>query len=262
MYAGYSKIDYTFGLQKFGANTVCKVFETLDSMPNLMNPYTGVSECTVSESTVTILMAVDGTSPSFHVQLTSFGAWTAPASNKIDGNLKSFTTTILKADDDKKKAVMAIGGTAAGQSNTPASDLAVVAARTLINVMDVGMVDFTVTSKNMDFGSGQVAIVSWPYYYNPCVGMVRCELYDVTAKKPLEQLYCKMLWDHTMMIMGPAKAAVKTKAFNIRVYGVNMVYYATAKEFGFGLTNYTTWETSKQLLEYKAAPDAAKAGSW
>jgi hypothetical protein len=128
--------------------------------------------------------------------------------------------------------------------------------------MDVGMVDFTVTSKNMDFGSGQVAIVSWPYYYNPCVGMVRCELYDVTANKPLEQLYCKMLWDHTMMIMGPAKAAVKTKAFNIRVYGVNMVYYATAKEFGFGLTNYTTWETSKQLLEYKAAPDAAKAGSW
>jgi hypothetical protein len=30
MYAGYSKIDYTFGAQKFGANTVCKVFESLD----------------------------------------------------------------------------------------------------------------------------------------------------------------------------------------------------------------------------------------
>jgi hypothetical protein len=157
---------------------------------------------------------------------------------------------------------MAVAGTAAGNSNTPGSTLKVVAARTLINVMDVGMVDFTVTSTVMAFGAGQVAIVSWPHYYNPCVGAIRCELYDVTNKKASEQLFCHMLWDHTMMIMGPAKATTKGTAFNIRVYGVNMVYYATAANFGFGLANYTSWDTSKQLIEYTSATDLAKAGTW
>jgi hypothetical protein len=62
--------------------------------------------------------------------------------------------------------------------------------------------------------------------------------------------------------MGPATAAAKTKAFNIRIYGVMMNTYGTAENFGFGLTNTTTWTTSKQVLEYKSAADVAKAGSW
>jgi hypothetical protein len=199
MYAGHSTIAMKFGDQNFGAKAVCRVFASLNGEPDLKTPYTGVNDCVISASTVTLGMGVDLSSPSFHVQITSMSAWAASATNKVSGDLANFKTNVLSADVADKQYTMAIVGTTAGLSNTPASDLTVVAARTLINVMDVGMVEFTVTSKNMDFGAGQTAIVSFPTYYNPCVGqMMRCELYDVTGKKPIEQLFCHMLWDHTM----------------------------------------------------------------
>lgn len=41
-----------------------------------------------------------------------------------------------------------------------------------------------------------------------------------------------------------------------------IVYYATAGNFGFGLANYTSWDTTTQLIEYTSATDLAKAGTW
>lgn len=85
--------------------------------------------------------------------------------------------------------------------NTPATTLKVTVTRTLNNPMDIGMVNFAVTS-GIDVTSAQVMLVTWPHYFNPNVGMVRCELYGTNA--PVEQLHCRMLWDHMMLIEGPA----------------------------------------------------------
>lgn len=67
-------------------------------------------------------------------------AWAAAAGNKIDGSVTNFGTGVQVAAEDAKKATMAVAGTATGNSNTPDATMTVKAARTLINIMDVGMV--------------------------------------------------------------------------------------------------------------------------
>lgn len=73
--------------------------------------------------------------------------------------------------------------------------------------MDVGVVKFTVTPKHADFGKDGIALISFPTYYNPNVGRgLRCALHDATAKKDVERLYCKVCWDYTLEVRGPATA--------------------------------------------------------
>lgn len=95
---------------------------------------------------------------------------------------------------------MAIVGTTATSSNDVSTVATVVAVtRSLVNVMDVGMVAFTVTPKGAAWGADGLAFISWPTYYNPNVGRgLRCSLYDTKAKKDGERLYCKVAWDYTL----------------------------------------------------------------
>jgi hypothetical protein len=137
-----------------------------------------------------------------------------------------------------------------------------VVARSLKNVMDVGMVELTITPKLNDFGADSFAFVSFPSYYNPTLGdMMRCSLYDATAKADGERLYCKVAWDWTLQVWGPATAQKKAVAFVLRVYGVQMNLFTTAQSFGVGLTNQTYWKTHAQLHEYALKEDVA-TGAW
>lgn len=82
-----------------------------------------------------------------------------------------------------------------------------VVARSLKNVMDVGMVGFTITPKLNDFGADSFAFIQFPHYYNPMIGdMMRCSLYDTAGKKDGERLYCKVAWDYTLQVWGPSTA--------------------------------------------------------
>lgn len=133
---------------------------------------------------------------------------------------------------------MAVVGTGTSDSNTPTSTMTVVVARTLVNVMDIGMISFTITPKGSDFGADSLAFISFPTYYNPTIGcMMRCSLYDVKGKKDGDRLYCNVAWDYTLRVMGPSTAQKKDTAFELRVYGVQMNLHATAGNFGVGLTN-------------------------
>lgn len=140
--------------------------------------------------------------------------------------------------------------------------MTVVVARALTNVMDIGMVEFTVTPKGADFDKSSLAFISFPTYYNPFIGcMMRCTMYDATKKADGERLYCNVAWDYTLRVMGPATAAKKDAAFTLRVYGVQMNAHATAGNFGVGLTNSTYWASHKHLNEFLAVADTT-TGSW
>jgi len=132
----------------------------------------------------------------------------------------------------------------------------------LINVMDVGMVQFAITPKGADFGPDSLAFISFPTYYNPTIGsMMRCTMYDAT-KKTDTRLYCAVEWCYTLKVMGPATAAKKDAAFNLRVYGVDMNSYGAALKFGVGLTNATYWASNKGVNEYITVADVATSGKW
>jgi hypothetical protein len=80
-------------------------------------------------------------------------------------------------------------------------------------------------------------------------------MYDAAKKVDLERLYCKVEWDYTLKVMGPATAAKKDAAFAMRIYGVQMNAHAAAGNFGFGITNSTYWASHKHLTEFKLAAD-------
>jgi len=262
LYGGFSDISYTFGSQTFGTGAICQVFTSSGTAPSAV-PSALVSNCVVSGSTVTVTMASDSAA-NFHVQITGMDAWLASATNKIaTGYVKSFTASVQVVETDAaKQYAMPIVGTTTASSNTPLATMTVVVARSLVNVMDVGMVEFTVTPKGADFGADGLAYISFPTYYNPNIGSgLRCSLYDATAKTDGDRLYCNVAWDYTLRVMGPATAAKKDAAFTLRVYGVAMNLHATAGNFGFGLTNSTYWDTDKKLVEFKAAADTT-TGVW
>lgn len=140
--------------------------------------------------------------------------------------------------------------------------MTVVVARSLVNVMDVGMISFTVTPKKQDFGKDDLVFISFPAYYNPYIGcMMRCSMYNTKDKKDGERLYCAVAWDYTLKVMGPSTAAKKDAAFELRVYGVQMNLHGAAGNFGVGLTNATYWGTHNHVLEFKSAADTA-TGVW
>jgi carbohydrate-binding DOMON domain-containing protein len=120
----------------------------------------------------------------FHVQITGMDAWLASVS-KVTGSVTNFGQSVETQDSDAtKQYAMAVVGTTTTTSNEPTKTMTVVVARTLVNVMDIGMVQFTVTPKGEDFASGSLAFISFPTYYNPHIGcMMRCSMYDATAKK-------------------------------------------------------------------------------
>jgi hypothetical protein len=262
LYAAHSKIAYTFGSQTFGTTAICQVFTSSGAAPSAV-PSDHVSDCVISGSTVTLTMAKSGTA-NFHVQITAMDAWLA-AAGKVTGTVTNFGVAVQTQDSDATKQYAmpeAKSPVVVGQSNTPDGTMTVVVARSLVNVMDVGMISFTVTPKKQDFGKDDLAFISFPAYYNPYIGCgMRCAMYDTKAKADGERLFCKVAWDYTLKVMGPATAAKKDAAFELRVYGVQMNLHAAAGNFGFGITNATYWGTHKHLLEFKAAADTT-TGVW
>lgn len=259
-----STIEYTFGAQNFQAGSavpICQVFTSNGAQPST-TPSDLVNNCVVSSAKVTVTMAKDSTA-NFHVQLVGMGAWGAAANNKVTGAVKNFATEVETTDSDAtKQYTLAVVGTTATSANLPTSTMTVTVSRTLVNVMDIGMIEFTVTPKGADFGANGLMFISFPTYYNPTIGcMMRCSTYDATAKADGERLYCKVAWDYTLMIMGPSTAQKKDAAFVIRVYGVQMNSHSAAGSFGVGLTNATYWASHSHLVEFKAAADTT-TGVW
>lgn len=76
----------------------------------------------------------------FHVQITGMDAWLASTS-KVTGTVTNFGAAVETQDSDAtKQYAMAVVGTTTTASNLPTSTMTVVVARTLVNVMDIGMV--------------------------------------------------------------------------------------------------------------------------
>lgn len=207
-------------------------------------------------------MASDSTA-NFHVSIVGMDAWLASTSNKVTGTVTNFGVAVQTQDADTTKQVaMAVVGTTTASSNEPLATMTAVVARTLVNVMDVGMVSFTITPKGAAFGANSLALISFPTYYNPNIGgMMRCSLYDTKAKADGERLFCKVCWDYTLEVHGPATDQAKDAAFELRVYGVQMNLHAAAGNFGVGLTNSTYWASDMKLTEFKVAADTA-TGVW
>jgi hypothetical protein len=221
------------------------------------------SSCVVADTKITVTMAKAATA-NFFVQVVGVKAWAASATKAITGNVISFTTTVMTQNTDATKNTMALAivGTTVASSNEPTSTMTAVVARSLVNVMDCGMISFTITPKGADFGANSLAFISFPTYYNPNIGgMMRCALYDTKAKADGERLYCKVAWDYTLQVFGPATAQKKDAAFELRVYGVAMNLHAAAGNFGVGLTNATYWGTDQKLVEFKTAADTT-TGVW
>ena len=227
-----------------------------------MVPSDIVSNCVISGSTVTLTMGKDS-SANFHVSIVGMDAWAASATNKVTGSVTSFTIVDQSTDATAaNQYAMHVEGTTTASSNKVATVLTAVVARSLVNVMDIGMVSFTITSDKTIFNSDSMAVISFPSYYNPNIGsMLRCTLYDVKGKKDSETLYCKVQWGYTLAIMGPSTAQAAAAAFELRVYGVAMNLHAAAGNFGVGLTNSTYWNAEHKLTDFKLAADTT-TGVW
>lgn len=109
-----------------------------------------VSNCVISGSTVTITMA-QTKSVNFHVQITGMDAWAATA-GKVTGTVTNFGASVQTEDSTTTNQFdLPVVGTTTASSNEPLGTMTVVVARKLVNVMDIGMVEFTVTPKKRDF---------------------------------------------------------------------------------------------------------------
>lgn len=220
-----------------------------------------VRNCAISGSTVTLSMGLSATI-NYHVVITAMDAWAATA-GKVTGTVTNFGDAVQTQDATAdNQYALAVVGTTTASSNLPLATMTVTVARSLVNVMDVGMVEFTITPQDAAFGKNSLAFISFPAYYNPMIGqMMRCSLYDATGKKDGDRLYCNVAWDYTLRVMGPSTDQAKGTAFVLRVYGVQMNAHSAAGNFGVGLTNSTYWASDSKLTEFKAAPDTA-TGSW
>jgi hypothetical protein len=171
----------------------------------------------------------------FFVQLVGSQTGWLAAADKVEGNVISFGVTIMSHDaTESKRYVLATVGTTDAASNDGKKPLAVATtmevavARTLVNTMDVGMIEFTLTKLSADFDKNGLAFITFPTYYNPTIGdMMRCAIYDTKGKKDVETVYCAVAWDYTLKVMGPATAVAKASVV-LRVYGVSMNAWATA----------------------------------
>jgi hypothetical protein len=150
LYAAKSTIAYTFGSQTFGTSAICQVFTSVGTAPGMVMS-DAVSNCVISGSTVTITMAKTAT-VNFHVQITAMDAWAATA-GKVTGTVTNFGASVQTEDSTTTNQYdLAVVGTTATASNAPLATMTAVVARSLVNIMDIGMVEFTVTPKDKDFG--------------------------------------------------------------------------------------------------------------
>jgi len=203
-----STIAYTFGSQTFGSGAICQVMTSSGTAPSGTTSDL-VRTCAISGSVVTVTMAKDSTA-NFHVQIVGMNAWAATAGT-VTGTVSNFGNAVQTAGTasatNVHTALSVVGTTATSCNDVSAVTTTVTLARSLVNVMDVGMLAFTITPQAYDWGVNDYAFISFPTYYNPNVGdMLRCSLYDTKTKADSERLYCAMAWDYTLQVWGPATA--------------------------------------------------------
>jgi len=204
-----STIAYTFGTQAFGATSICQVMTSSGTSPS-STPSDLVNACVVSGSVITVTMAKDSTA-NFHVQLVGTAAWGAVAGT-VTGTVTNYGNAVQTAGTASSTNVhtaLSVVGTAATNCNDVSATLTTVTlTRSLTNVMDIGMLAFTITPKSAySWGVNDYAFISFPSYYNPNIGEhIRCALYDTKAKADGERLYCACAWDYTLQVWGPSTA--------------------------------------------------------
>jgi len=117
----------------------------------------------------------------------------------------------------------------------PANSTTVAFAKSMFNVMDTGSITFTFTLGVMaSWNSTGRAYLEVPKYYRPDLGDgVRCQL--TTNGTLVEELYCEMRWDWSLMVWGPRAASIdNTTSHELVVSGVVF----TALPAGGSLTNW------------------------
>lgn len=167
-------------------------------------------------------MGVDAT-PNFWIQiLSSYELAAFTADDKVTGNLKNYADTLVSAQTpvgDNTNA-MPIG------ANTPAASTTVTLAKSMNNVMDTGSVTLTFTLGVLtELDSNARVYVDVPKSYRPNLGgNVRC-MFNDAAGVLVEEVYCEMRWDWSLMVWGPRSATMASPAdapvaFQLVVSGV------------------------------------------
>ena len=98
-------------------------------------------------------------------------------------------------------------------ANVPAANTTVTLAKSMFNVMDTGSVTLGFTFGVLtEWNSSGRAVVDVPKSYRPDMGEnVRCQLCDANGTL-MEELYCEMQWDWSLLVWGPRTAAVTSAA--------------------------------------------------
>jgi hypothetical protein len=217
-YAGQTVWTYQFGTN-FGSDAVCQALSSRTTGAFS----TQVSKCVISGggANVEVTMGVDGT-PNFWIQiLSSYTLEEFTDSDKIEGSLANFGDELLtNAEVDANDYGMPTG------ANTPAASTTLTLAKSMNNVMDSGAVTLTFTLGVLtELTSNARMYVDIPKSYRPNLGnLFRCQLCDGEGEM-MEELFCEMRWDWSLMVWGPRTATVATTAeepvsYQLKIMGV------------------------------------------
>jgi len=207
-YAAQSVFEYTFVSMAFAADSVCQVWSGDYSGASHS---TKVSSCDVNTATVKVTLAE--ASENFVVSVLGSTVWASNDSN-VTGDYKLFGTSVLSHNSAliNNTCNYPYGSGVATTANTPAANTTVTFNRSMTNVMDEGAISLTFDFAVLEsWDKDGRAVVEVPKYYRPDLGDgLRCTLNDA-AGVLLEELYCEMQWDWSLVVWGPrSNTLVKT----------------------------------------------------
>lgn len=137
--------------------------------------------------------------------LSSYKLGNFTATDVVKGNLANFGDTLFsaKSPDTDNTNLMPTG------ANVPAANTTVTLVKTMNNVMDVGSVTLGFTLGVLtELDSHARVYVDVPKSYRPDLGTdFRCQFRDA-AGVVLEEVWCEMRWDWSLMVWGPRTATM------------------------------------------------------
>jgi len=154
-------------------------------------------------------MGVDGT-PNFWIQvLSSYTLGNFTSTDVVKGNLANFGDQLVVAQtpDTDNTNTMPTG------ANVPAANTTVTLAKSMFNVMDTGSVTLTFTLGVLtELDSHARLYVDVPKSYRPDLGSnIRC-LFNDAEGVLVEEVFCEMRWDWSLMVWGPRAATMASPA--------------------------------------------------
>jgi len=200
----------------FATDSVCQVWSGDYSGAAHSN---GVSSCTVDTASVKVTLAA--ASENFVVSVLGSTVWAANDSNNVTGDYKLFGTSVLSHNSalENNTCTYPSGSGVPATGNTPAANTTVTFNRSMTNVMDEGAVALTFDFAVLEsWDKSGRAVVEVPKYYRPDLGDgLRCSLNDA-AGVLLEELYCEMQWDWSLVVWGPRSNTLVKTAENATKY--------------------------------------------